>query len=194
MHTIYLITNKNNGKVYVGQTCQELQERWFGHKACSRRGIETHLYRAMRKDGEENFFIEPIYSVVNKKYSNIVESLCIKIYNSKNQEIGYNLTDGGEGCVGYKHTEEFKKQVAENNKKRVWSKESREKVSQSIKKLPKKTLSDEHKRKIGDANRNRIPSSETRLKIGASSKLRASDPETKARFIERMRVAHGRDN
>ena len=34
MNYIYLITNKINGKQYVGQTIRTIEERWKGHIFC----------------------------------------------------------------------------------------------------------------------------------------------------------------
>lgn len=41
-----------------------------------------------------------------------MESFFITQYNSK-APAGYNLTDGGDGCKGYKHTEEHKLRMKE---------------------------------------------------------------------------------
>lgn len=37
-------------------------------------------------------------------------------FQSNNSSYGYNLTDGGDGIVGFKHTEETKKQMSESRK------------------------------------------------------------------------------
>lgn len=42
-----------------------------------------------------------------------------------------NLTDGGEGNVGWKCPEKVKLAVAEANRRRVWSKEQREKIGEA---------------------------------------------------------------
>lgn len=42
-----------------------------------------------------------------------------------------NFTLGGEGCLGYSHTEEFKTKVSKLNSERIWTKESRDKMSKS---------------------------------------------------------------
>ena len=50
---IYLITNKVNGKKYVGQSI-DIEERWKDHIWASKKS-KLLIYRAMRKYGIDNF-------------------------------------------------------------------------------------------------------------------------------------------
>ena len=95
MGAIYKITNKINGKIYIGQTSSTTEERWKGHKYAwhSTRSCPT-LYNAFDKYGIENFEIEEIEQC-NTKDLNEREIYWIKQYNS--YEEGYNATVGGEG-------------------------------------------------------------------------------------------------
>ena len=52
---IYKITNKINGKVYIGQTIQPLKKRWNLHRA-KKSGCPA-LTRAFEKYGKDNFDI-----------------------------------------------------------------------------------------------------------------------------------------
>jgi group I intron endonuclease len=98
MFTIYLIVNKLNGKVYVGQTNQPLHRRWGLHKARARKneGYTAHLYNAIRKYGIENFDIRPIATCETETWADYFETLYILIYDSMNPEVGYNMTSGGD--------------------------------------------------------------------------------------------------
>lgn len=62
MAYIYKITNKINGKVYIGKTLNSIQKRWREHLIDSkkRRCEKRPLYSAINKYGEENFEIEQI--------------------------------------------------------------------------------------------------------------------------------------
>lgn len=62
---IYLITNKVNGKYYVGRTTRTIEARWKEHIKCMNSGDNRHLYLAMRKYGLENFIIEELYKCVS---------------------------------------------------------------------------------------------------------------------------------
>lgn len=96
MPYIYKITNKVNGKIYIGKTVLSIQKRWQQH--CSDCGKEDKgkrpLYSAMRKYGVENFYIEQVEECSEEILSDR-ERYWIEYYGSfKN---GYNATLGGDG-------------------------------------------------------------------------------------------------
>src|SRR5271170_5866256 len=97
---IYLITNKVNGKRYIGQTVQILKKRWSGHLSTARRGRGLALYHAIRKYGEEAFEISPLAVCRSKAAMDAAERWFIRMYESNNPEFGYNLSTGGEGRTG----------------------------------------------------------------------------------------------
>ena len=55
---IYKITNKINGKIYIGMTTRSINKRFSEHKAKSKK-FNKPLYTDMRKFGTYNFEIEP---------------------------------------------------------------------------------------------------------------------------------------
>lgn len=97
---IYKITNKANGKVYVGKTTDTVQVRWkehlkdFKRKRCANRP----LYRAIRKYGIDAFNVETIeeadLDVLSER-----ETYWIEYFNTYSD--GYNATSGGDGKVLY---------------------------------------------------------------------------------------------
>lgn len=94
---IYKITNKINGKVYIGLTTQTLEYRWGRHLTEGRNiNNNKHLYKSMRKYGENNFIIEQIDETDDFVKLGELERYYIKMYDSTNIEKGYNLTAGGE--------------------------------------------------------------------------------------------------
>ena len=59
---IYKITNKLNGKVYIGQTVGSLQARWKAHLRSRDNAV---FHKALRKYGAENFTVEQIDMAVS---------------------------------------------------------------------------------------------------------------------------------
>lgn len=53
---IYLVTNKINGKQYVGQTQRSIKDRWLEH--CYEG--DSLLRRFIKKYGRKNFYIDQI--------------------------------------------------------------------------------------------------------------------------------------
>jgi group I intron endonuclease len=51
---IYKITNKVNGKVYIGKS-NDPERRWKQHKSEVYKNKTTYLYQSMRKYGVDNF-------------------------------------------------------------------------------------------------------------------------------------------
>ena len=133
---IYCITCLVNGKMYIGQTVQLLDNRWRRHVLSTQRGSDHKFHRAIRKYGEENFLVEEVLTVsaptkeILKKKLDYVEMRLIKRFNTKID--GYNSTDGGDkGTVGLKMPEEAKKKISEAKRRENLSAEQRKKLSES---------------------------------------------------------------
>ena len=109
-YSIYIIKNRITDKVYIGQTCQSIEERFKQHKKPSTfklRGTYK-IYNAMKKYGVENFYIETLEENILPEMINEKEIYYISQYDSYNN--GYNSTPGGDGRNIYKvgDIEEFK--------------------------------------------------------------------------------------
>lgn len=92
---VYKVTNKINGKVYIGITTKTLEHRKKIHIRDSKR-MDTYFYRAIRKYGEENFEWEVIDTAETKEELSELEKYYIKLYDSfDNKDKGYNTTSGG---------------------------------------------------------------------------------------------------
>lgn len=190
---IYKITCLVNGKIYVGQTRQKLSKRISKHKYFSKRG-RPGVDAAIAKYGWENFTVE-VLEVCPVKMLNEREIFWIRELNSKAPN-GYNLTDGGDGCTGFKHTAESRAKISANHadcsgEKNAFygkhhSEESCKKISANHadvsgeknpnygKKPSPETLAKMSEAKMGENNPNygkpRPP--ETRAKMSASQKAR----------------------
>lgn len=94
---IYKITNKVNGKCYIGQS-DNIHRRWREHKKLSvmENGPQYNnpLYSSMRKHGMENFEFE-ILEECSKDKLDEKEIYYIALFNANNRNCGYNLTTGG---------------------------------------------------------------------------------------------------
>ncbi|MFJ5713265.1 GIY-YIG nuclease family protein [Neobacillus sp. NPDC093127] len=91
---IYIIRNKINNKVYIGQTIQNPSERFKQHKKLAKSGSDQYLHRAMRRYGINNFFIEILEDLVEDKQLNQKEEQYISQFNSYGS--GYNMNPGGQ--------------------------------------------------------------------------------------------------
>ena len=88
---IYKITNKNNGKMYIGQTIRPIEERWKRHQNDALNNIlDTHFARAIRYYGPDAFTLELIDTATTQQELTAKESYWITWYNSV--EEGYNET------------------------------------------------------------------------------------------------------
>ena len=197
---IYKITNKINGKIYIGQSWN-VENRWEHHK---RNTHNQHLLNAFTKYGINNFLFETIMFFNNgpftQKYLDKFENYFIEQNDSMNSEKGYNKKGGGS-CG--KLSEETKLKISENHIGVRPNEETKLKISKT---LTGKKQSEETKRKRGNKlrGRERNPliaekavetrrkngsyaiSEETRKKIGEKSKGRKRSPES----IEKSNAAH----
>ena len=106
MGYVYCITNKINGKQYVGKTENTIDERWREHcndyqrEHCEKRP----LYNAMLKYGIDNFEIKELeYLKEGGKLLSDREIYWIKKLDTYHK--GYNATKGGDGSILYDYDE-----------------------------------------------------------------------------------------
>lgn len=178
-YTIYKITNKISGKIYIGkhQTIEPNDDYY---------GSGILIKNALNKYGKENFEKEVLFIFDTEEEMNLKEKELIT-EEFVLREDTYNLGVGGEGgphFKGKKHGS-YMKEINESEEHRdkirkgwelriksgdhnVWNKgkkqtkEHNEKISKARK---GKALSDDHKRKISNSIKGKKHSSETREKM-----------------------------
>jgi group I intron endonuclease len=97
---IYKTTNLINGKIYIGQhQTFKVKNNYLGSGKALLNAINFH--------GKENFKKE-IIEFCTKETLDEREIFWIKELNSKNNDIGYNITDGGGTVTGMHHSKESK--------------------------------------------------------------------------------------
>jgi len=142
---IYKVTNKINGKCYIGKTVKKyLSSRRSGHIYEMKKGSKFYFHNSLRKYGKENFEWEILYECTDHDILKEKELYYIKYFNTFKPN-GYNLTKGGDGNFGYKYSEESKKKMSESHKGNRHSEET--------------------KMKISEGNKGRVPTKATREKI-----------------------------
>ena len=139
---IYMATNIINDKCYIGQTVKSLCIRSNSHiNEALREADDIYFHKAIRKHGKENFRWEIIAECGSLKELDRTEVEMIKKYNTFGS--GYNLTEGGAGHVGHKHTERTRKKLSKANKGKNNPNYGKHHTKES-------------KRKISEANRGRL--------------------------------------
>lgn len=114
IYYVYKITNLINGMFYFGKT-PDMQKRFQQHIRAAktkRPGDYFYLHRAINKYGAENFVIEKMAEFSTDQESKAEETRLITLHNTIDRNIGYNLTKGGDGASGYRHTEKAKKAMS----------------------------------------------------------------------------------
>jgi group I intron endonuclease len=192
-HIVYQVTNTRNGKSYIGYTSSTLEERWKEHQKRARLGSGYHFHTAIRKHGASYF--SPKILFVEETLRGAKETEILMILDRCPE---YNKTMGGDGTPGHPMTDELREKirnntpvrkgaehplfgvkrpdVAERNRKTVYTQERREKCktrSMLGKKNPN-AIAAMH------AARPNVVSDETRAKMSAAAKRRMLTPEGKA--------------
>lgn len=103
-YIIYKAINLVNNKIYIGKTKHSLEQRIKQHLKTSKQN-ERYFQRALKKYNKDCFLWSVEYKTNNYENLNKKEKYFIKLYNSNNINLGYNLTEGGEGlCNPSKNT------------------------------------------------------------------------------------------
>lgn len=109
-----------NGKHYIGLTKTSLEQRTKEHKILAKMDDLRILYKAMRKYNMiDTFKLIEIDTATTYEELRKKEIEYIQTYKSHYASgYGYNMTLGGEGILGYNHTEETRQTISEIMKKR----------------------------------------------------------------------------
>ena len=111
---IYKITNRINGKVYIGQSIRPVKRRFQRHiNDAVNNIIDTHFARAIRKYGPENFWVEVIDTAESQDELNAKEQEWIHEYQSTNPKFGYNETDAIYKSGGNTYQSKTESELAE---------------------------------------------------------------------------------
>lgn len=139
---IYKTTNLLNNKIYIGQ---KKSEKFLGEKYL---GSGVRLNSAIKHYGKSNFIVELIDVADSKVDLDEKEVYWINKLNSRNLDIGYNLSLGGDGNKGTP----------------AWNKGLNRQT------YPNLCHSLETRAKMSKIHLGHICSEETRLKISSSNK------------------------
>lgn len=146
-YVVYVHTNKENGKRYVGITSKPKPE----HRWSSGNGYKEnqYFYSAIQKYGWSGFTHEIICRDLTLKEAIEMECLFIREWRTNDRDYGYNLTTGGEGTPGFHPSEETRKKLSECRRRENLSEETLKRRSDGLR---GRKFSSEHKRKIGEGN------------------------------------------
>jgi len=144
------------------------------------------------------------HNVVNKAgftseilYDNLDEELSLLIeieLIDKYKKLGIvltNVTNGGEGISGLKHTLNSKIKMSEKAKGRTFTEDTKKKLSQSLIGIKRKTFTEEHKLKLSEASKKQkhFVTENTKSKISKSNTGKKRTPEQKLKISEATKLA-----
>lgn len=197
--TIYKITNKANGKCYIGQTTwgfehrygcsgdSDIEKVYNTYKSKKERGehINNHLFSAIEKYGFCSFVVEKEFdTALSKEELDKKEAYYISKFNCIDN--GYNNKEGG---AHGKFSIEARKKISVSTRERIREQghpslgKARSEASKARMRDAQRlyymthnshrlgaTMSDETKKKLSDAHTGKTLTEEHRRKIGVHSK------------------------
>ena len=169
IYYVYAYLRKDGTPYYIGK----------GH---GKRAWDWHRHIPVPKDKERIVILE---TNLTECGAFAIERRMIRWYGRKDLGSGIlrNMTAGGEGTTGYKHTQETKEKLSNLWSGKSHKKESKEKMKASA--MARKPPSTETREKISAANRKRTHSIETLQKMSDTRKGRPGRPnsiETRAKL------------
>lgn len=174
---IYSITNKINGKRYIGSS-ENIKIRWKNHKHFLKfnKSHSPHLQNAWNKYGEDNFIFEVLEYIQDKNELLKVEQYYLDWFESYKSEFGYNTCQISGNTSGRKHSIETKNKLRLLNLGRKVTEETKLKISISGKGR-KRSL--ETRKRMSSSQKNRKFSLETREKMSVAKNGKTLSKETK---------------
>lgn len=171
---IYTITNKFNGKIYVGYSTN-MSRRMYKHQRDLKANehANPHLQSAYNHYGEDCFDFEVLEFHQEMSILPSMENYWVNMLKSNDREYGYNIACTSDRHVPYK-----------------WSDETRQRMKEKYIKTPHpntgKRHSEETKRKMSESGKNKVFTDLQREKI-SKSKIEYWTVEKRKEMSERMK-------
>jgi len=171
-----LVDPRNNLPFYVGKGSGErcnahvVEAKYY----VKRKSLKLNKIRKLMRLGMEPIVIKLEENVSDKQ---ALDLECLLIAEMRDLGLALtNMTDGGDGAQGYKHTEEHKQRMSELQKGRVFTEEHRQAMC--------KPKSEQGRKNIAEARltTDYRPSEETKRKTSESLKGRSFTDEHKAKI------------
>lgn len=181
---VYKIINCINDKLYIGITTnynQRMKEHLIYYK-CNRKR-KSYLHNAIKKYGVENFMHEIMCRCNSWETLCQKENFYIKDLKTK-YPVGYNLTDGGEGSVGLKCSEETKIKMVKAHTGKTHTEETRRNMS----KLNKGSNHPMYGRKHTEETRRKMSKAHIGKKHSEKSKRKMSIVQKGKVFSEKSKI------
>lgn len=97
-YCVYIHTNLLNSKKYIGITCRPPEIRWNHGRGYY---LNNHFWRAIEKDGWDNFSHEIIAEGLTQQNAHQLEVELSQFHKTTDPNFGYNHSCGGEGGTKY---------------------------------------------------------------------------------------------
>ena len=137
------------------------------------------------------FTSQILYGNLDEELSLLIEMELIDKYKKLGIKL-VNITSGGEGVSGLKHSSDAKKKMSEKAKGKIITNDTRTKLSKALIGIKRKPFTDEHKAKLSEASKKQkhIITEETKTKISKSNLGKKRTPEQKLKISEATKLAY----
>lgn len=170
---LYCITNRVNGKMYVGITTKTLGARLTAHRYNATAGDERKFYRAMCKHSTDKFDIELLFEYPSVDAAQVAEIATIAALDLCS--VGYNSSPGGDLFnAGVPRSDEWKARIGAANRGKKHTAEARAKMSSWRTGRKQQPRSQEWRDNLAASHKGKIRSLETRKKMSDAAKRRWS--------------------
>lgn len=148
-----------------------------------------HWHNIVKKHG---FYSEIIFNNLDEELALLIEKEVIDLYRKIQYKL-CNVTDGGEGVSGLKHTNNSKKIMSDKAFGRLLSETAKQKISDYWKGKKRGAFTEEHKLKISEKRKiqkMKCVDEKTRNKISLANKGKKRTSEQKEKISEAMKLSY----
>jgi group I intron endonuclease len=185
---VYKLTCVKNGKVYIGKSVN-MYFRLSCHKSCEKKSKGRHyIESAIIKHGWNSFNIEILETIDNfdKMVDNDEllkkESYYIELYDSTNNDKGYNFCKHSTDRTGIKASDETRRRISLSQIGRKHSEETKEKIRQARLGKAGTPHTAEHKERMRKINLGKKMSTESKDKLRQIKLGKKLSDETKLKM------------